>query len=476
MSESRSVKYPGASSGVARNFMALGGGEIVARLVGFIAYVYLARVLGAAGYGTIAFVVGIHLYLVKLADFGIESVGTSHVAQDPGGVRNFTASILGARLVLTLVIVAFSALVASWILPDPERTLMQLYLLSLLPVALNAKWVHLGLQKAFPVGISRILCEGVFLGVVVVFVGNPNDLSKVPLGALAGESSASVFLYILLAVRGLRFGLRWDPSAAWPTFVLAAPLVAQLILGLFIYNADVVFLRVIRDDETVGYYAAAYMLLSFLGNVTASYGMSLMPALARHQNRGIAESALYQDSLAQVYALALPVTVGSCLVAPEIIALWFGSGYAPAGNVLILLIWALPATALRTAPWVVLIARGKQSRLLRATVFGVFSNTALNLTLIGPFGMYGAAAATIATESIVGLLMFRYAAGEGLTFVSLRRLLVPSIASFLMAGALFTIGDSNLFVRIALGIAVYGFFMIFMGAIRFEGMRPSLRV
>ncbi|MGH8548993.1 MAG: flippase [Methylococcales bacterium] len=463
-------------SRVTRNFLVLGGGEIVSRLIAFGAYVYLARSLGAEGYGTIAFVVGIQLYLTKIADFGLESIGTSHVARDPDGLRGFASAILGARLSLTSVVIGFSAALAQWILLDPERTVMQLYLFTLLPIAANTRWIHLGLQNALPVAVARIFGESLFLGSVLGLVRNLGDLWKIPLGAFAGEAGAAAFLYLLLAHRGLGFGLRWDPAAALPVFRRAAPLVAQIMLGLFIYNSDLVFLRVLRGSETVGYYAAGYMLLSFLGNVTTSYAMSLMPAMARHKGGGAEELALYHSSLAQIYALTLPLAAGGCLVAPEIIALWFGPGYEPAGEILALLIWALPATSLRNPPWTALIARGKQSLLLRATVLSALANTALNLALIIPFGMVGAALATIATETITAFLMLQYSAREGLRFLAPLRLLAPTIGSLAMVAVLIAVDETNIFIRIPLGLIIYGLVMILMGAIRFDERRPSLRV
>jgi O-antigen/teichoic acid export membrane protein len=465
-----------AESKVIRNFLALGGGEIVSRLIAFGAYVYLARVLGAEGYGAIAFVTGIHLYLTKIADFGIESVGASHVAQNPAGISGFAPAILAMRLALTCGVIGFSAGVAQWLLSDPERTVMQLYLFTLLPIAANTKWVHLGLQNALPVGLARILGESIFLGTVIGLVRHLGDLWTIPLGAFAGEASAAALLYILLARRSLGFGLRWDPAAALPVFRRAAPLVAQIMLGLVIYNSDLVFLRILRDGETVGYYAAAYMLLSFLGNVAVSYAMSLIPAMARHQGGSAQELALYHASLAQVYALTLPLAVGGCLIASEIIALWFGPGYEPAGDILALLIWALPATSLRNPPWAALVARGRQSLLLRATVFAALANIALNLALITPFGMVGAALATIATESIAAFLMLHYSAREGLGFLTPRRLLAPTVGSLAMAGALIAVDETSILIRIPLGMAVYAVVMTLMGAIRFDGRRPGLRV
>ena len=41
-------------------------------------------------------------------------------------------------------------------------------------------------------------------------------------------------------------------------------MVRYAVAGLLIYNSDIIFLRVLGSAEAVGYYAAAYTLLSFI--------------------------------------------------------------------------------------------------------------------------------------------------------------------------------------------------------------------
>ena len=77
---------------VSRNFLALGSGEVVSRLIAFCTAIYLARVLGAENYGIIAFAIGVTLYLSKIADFSIEVIGTKEIAKDP---KNSNITIMG---------------------------------------------------------------------------------------------------------------------------------------------------------------------------------------------------------------------------------------------------------------------------------------------------------------------------------------------------------------------------------------------
>src|SRR5690349_8114372 len=105
MSASVQSKAEGAArenaSKVLTNFLALGSGEAVARIIAFAGLLYIARTIGVGGYGVISFVAGVTLYLTKIADFGIETIGSAEVARRPKDISRFASAILSARLLVT---------------------------------------------------------------------------------------------------------------------------------------------------------------------------------------------------------------------------------------------------------------------------------------------------------------------------------------------------------------------------------------
>jgi len=361
-----------------RNFITLGSGEAASRIIAFGAYVYLARILGAEGYGIIAFAAGVTLYLAKIADFAIEAVGTSEIAKDPGSISTLGAAMLGARLALAIGLAALSTVFVQVTVPEPDRTVLSLYFLTLIPVAASTKWVHMGLQNALPIGIMRIVGESVFAMLVVILVKETSDLWIVPLALLAGEGLTNAALFAKLHFDGYRLRPRWDLSTALPVFRRAAPLMGQILMGLLLYNMDLLFLRFLRDAETVGYYAAAYMLISFLANIGMVYGMSILPALARQGVFSGGERNLYHAATAEVFAVTLPIAVGGTFVAHGVITTTFGEGYSQSVLVLQILVWVIPTAVLRNVPWAALIARNNTGLLFRATTMAVVANAILN--------------------------------------------------------------------------------------------------
>jgi len=458
------------------NFIALGSAEAIARIVAFAALLYMARHVGAAGYGMIAFLAGVTLYLAKVADFGIETIGMDEIAQHRENIPRIGSAILGMRLLITMPLILVALAIAQWVIQEPDRTVFSVFLLTLIPIAASTKWIHLGLEAPRPVGILRIVGELVTLGLVVAFVHDAAHLWRMPLAMLIGECIVAGTLYWLLRRQGLTLAPRWAPGTALPVFKRAAPVVGQLLLGLLIYNSDVFFLRSMRSMEIVGFYAAAYTLVSFLTNICTLYGTTLLPTLTRLGRNTAEERTLYHTALAQVFAVTLPVAVGGMFVANAIITLGFGESYRPSVRILEVLIWAVVPYAFRVVPKSALIAHGHERLVLRATAGAVVVNVALNFILISFYGAIGAAVATIATELLAGILMFNYCVRRGLSMAPQRRFWRPVVAALIMSGTLWLLRDAHLALQVSVAAGTYCLVLFSVGGIKVRDGLPSLAV
>ena len=103
-----------------------------------------------------------------------------------------------------------------------------------------------------------------------------------------------------------------------PLIRRAIPFVGSAILGLLIFNSDLLFLRFMMGPEEVGYYAAAYALVGFVLNLGVAYGLSLLPTLTRLASDPSGELKLYHDATAQVFAVGAPIAVGGWFLSNSI--------------------------------------------------------------------------------------------------------------------------------------------------------------
>jgi O-antigen/teichoic acid export membrane protein len=283
--------------------------------------------------------------------------------------------------------------------------------------------------------------------------------------------------YLQLVKRRVHFTLRWDLRTALPVFARSFPLLVQLLLGLMLYNADLVFLRAFRDAASVGYYAAAYALISLVANIGMTYAFSLLPAMSRTDARSVDEMALWSAALAQTFAISLPVAAGIFMVAPQIIHLGFGDGYAPSAAALQVLAVSIPFFTIRYVPWVAMIARGRVQRLTGAMVWAVAVNLVLNVVLVPGLGIVGAALATVVAELVCASLMLRETRREHLPLPKISRLVRPLVSVAVMVCVLWLLGTTKLASGVGVGVLAFTGTLALLGGLRWKGgWLPTLNV
>ena len=461
-------------STVGRSFLKLGVGEAAARIIAFGATVYLARTLGASVYGVIVLATAVMLYLTFLTDCGVDALGVREVAAAPEALPTLLPSTLGARLMVGTALMVLTVVVGA-LLPQPDGAIIAAYAFTLPIYALGTRWVHLGLEQSGRASIGRLLSECVTVVLVLALVRGPDDLGRVPMAQVVGEGLGAIILLRLLPapLRALRVVL--EPARIRTLLQQSWPLIAHALLGLAIFNSDFIFLRIFRDSAAVGIYAAAYALISFFLNLGATYTMTLLPVMTRVRDDRSAVTALYDGSLAQVLAGAIPVAVGGALVAPRLIALVFGADYLAATLPLQILLWSIPVALIRNVSQSALIAYQRQDQLMLTAAWAAGINVALNVALIPGWGLAGAAVATLATEVLRTALAARYAHRLGLPLSSPWRFRRVVVAAAAMAAVVWWLGAQPLVLVVAVGALAYLLALTVVGGITLrKGALPEL--
>lgn len=467
------MSVAGGSAG--RRFLALGLGETAARLVAFGVTVYVARTLGADRYGLLVAALTVVMYLTFIVDAGMEMVGVKEVASDPGRVPALLARVLGSRLLIAAAIVVLAAALSAVLLPSLDGQALTLYAGTLVGTALSTRFVHLGLDRAGYAAWSRVLGETLVALIVLALVHEPAHLLRVPMAQIAGDVVAALVLLRLLPPDSRPGGLRVDLGETLAVLREARPMILHGVLGLAIFNSDFLFLRVLKDPASVGYYAVAYTLISFVQNLGVAYTMSLIPTLTVRRRDRVAAQQAVDEGMAQAMFGALPITVGGLLVAPALVVLMFGGGYAASAAPLQVLLLLVPIALVRNVWQAVLVAYDRQDLMLRTVAWAAGVNVVLNLALIIPFGMIGAAAATVATEGVRTWLSARYAADLSMVMPPPSRFGKVVLASAAMALATWLVRQAPVAVTIGVGAFTYAAVLVASGAVRLRRDRlPEL--
>jgi O-antigen/teichoic acid export membrane protein len=165
------------------------------------------------------------------------------------------------------------------------------------------------------------------------------------------------------------------------------------------YNLDSIIVGVMLGPGPVGWYAAAYKPVTACLALPVSYFLGLFPNLSRNynENRKKFRSVLVR-SLRLTTVFALPLGVAGTFLAAPAIQFLFGANYERSVPALQLLSWSAVLVTLRGNFRQGLNAAGKQKLDLACASSAVLLNVVLNLILIPYYSIYGAAAATVASE------------------------------------------------------------------------------
>lgn len=453
---------------VTRNFLKLGLGEIFARLIAFTATIYIARVLGPESYGLVGFALAITLYFSWFTDFGIEELAPRELARNPERIRDLAPSLVAARTLIAIVCAIGLALYSWLFLPQPDAAVLAACGLTLLPVGLGVRWVFYGIERMGRVALARGLGELLRFLLVIALVKQSGDIVQVPLAQFTGEMLAALLLLWWARQHGFRFTWHIDWEHIRPIFRRARSLMLTALLGLVIYNSDLVILRMFRAVEEIGFYLAAYTLIALLANLGNAYSSSLLPTLSRLDTTSGDAQRLYDTALAHMFTVVLPLAVGGSWLGKEIIQLAFGTGFAPAGVLLQILIWCVPFLLLRAVLRAALIARGREDQVFRMTAWAAALNIILNFIAIPIWGMLGAAVTTVLTEALRMLLAYRYVRAEGYQGTGIQRFWRSMVATAVMLAALLLLPTQNLWIALALGVAVFTLTLALVGGIRLQ--------
>jgi O-antigen/teichoic acid export membrane protein len=342
---------------------------------------------------------------------------------------------------------------------------------------LGTRWVHLGLEQPGNASWARVLSEGTAALAVLASVHRPEQLLRVPLAQVAGEMLGAIFLLRMLPVAARPRRLAVGLGVIAPLITRSWPLVLHGLLGLAIFNSDLLFLRTLRDSAEVGYYAIAYTLISFFQNLGVNYTLSLIPSISRLRSDPRQSQQLFEGAMAQVFVGGLPVTVGGILVAASLIAFIFGPSYAPSVVPLQVLLLVVPISLFRNVAQAVLIAHERQDLMLRTVAWAAAVNVMLNILLIARWGMIGAAVATVVTEAVRTVLALHYARRLGLTMAPLHRFVRATAAAVAMAIPVWALSDRSIILSIPVGAMAFVVALWGAGGIRLQrGAWPQLTV
>lgn len=457
---------------VARSSLKLFGARIGTTVVSFVALAYFARRLGSAQMGVFFLFQASVTMLAMGTDVGLATAIEKRIS---GGKSTTTTLSTGGALIMALVVVVsvfillFRRVVNGYIGADVAGLLV----------------AALALQQAM-----RLLFAGIRGDLRVAETADLQIVSTVVQFGLAGALVALGFdarALILGLLGGIAAGVLVGAVKLRPSVARPDPAQARSLLGYAKYNIipsvglqvhnwmDILIVGWLLTQSAVGIYEIAWRVAGVTTLLASAIGIALLPqtsALEAAENTeriGRMVSATFLPAL----VLIVPATFGTLVLAPDILGVVFGSEYATAGVVLIVLVGGKGPEAVQMIVGKTLLGIDRPDLVARATVVTLVSNLLLNVALVSQFGLIGAAVATTLSFTAGVVLRYRYLAAQvPLRFPS-RQIGWCVVASGAMAVVLAVARNAmvprtfvQLFSFVGLGVVAYGAVVL---------LHPSLR-
>lgn len=193
----------------------------------------------------------------------------------------------------------------------------------------------------------------------------------------------------------------------WKQMLLYSTPVILLTLSTWGLNyIDTFLIQILQGSANVGFYKAVYPLALSLITVLGSFGFLYLPSLSRLESEGKREEArkLYAVSTYIAFALTVAPFLGIMFFTTEVIGLLYPPSYTVAVVPLQLLSIGLFIEVVFGLNSASLNALDRTTANAMMTGLALITNIGLNIILIPPYGIAGAAAATAAALLLWNLL------------------------------------------------------------------------
>jgi O-antigen/teichoic acid export membrane protein len=459
-------------------------GKAVVMLVGLASVAVTTRYLEATGYGKLALAFAFVQTFGLLADVGLLTVAVRELSRTPERTDSVVGAVLALRLALSLAVVPLAAAVSLAFPYDREVRVAILIAGGSLVLGLaNGALVgvfqaRLRMGRAAVSDVAGRVAAFAALALVAAL-----DLGFYAVVATAAVGAAVSLCISWVLVRPLARPRLGSGRAQWrPLLAAALPVGAALAVTEIYFRADTFIISLFRDYDEVGAYSLAYRVVELLAVFPAVVMASVFPLLSGYLAPKVAgerspaiagapagdrdRARVTVDAAGDVFlAIGLPIAAGGLVVAPQLVELVAGDGFAEAADPLRLLLFAGALAAVSGLLGYALIAGGRQASALRLSVLALVVNLALNFALVPSLGVNAAAAVAVGCELLMvvgGLLLVR----RELELTPRFRIAWRALAAATVMGAVLALVPAeSLALLLPLGVVVYSAALFALGGV-----------
>lgn len=426
-------------------------GITMGMLLGMVGRIMVARYVTQGEYGIYSLALVVVNILVLISILGLDIGSPRQIAfyrgkEDESRVKGVVLSSLRIAVIssifLSLVLAFTSELISIKLFHSPElSTPLRVFCIAIPFFVL----IHIltsifrGFDRAEPnVYFQNISRNALFLLLLVAVI-----LFGLPFMGVVYAFVASMVLtcvaFAVYAIKKPPLALRGERSVSVSPvgkelLLFSLPLLAVTVLYYITAWTDTLMLGYFMAPDDIGLYNAAVPLANVLpivlGATTFLYFPLMSQLYAKNQIEDI--KRIYVALTKWIFAATLPIFLIFVLFPEATLNILFGSRYIGAASALQILSLGFFIHAILGANGSTLIVMGKTRFLMWSTLIVVIANIALNIILIPPLGIAGAAIATASALAMRNVIWSARLYSLSKIHPFTRHYLKPAIASFVL--------------------------------------------
>lgn len=397
---------------IIKNTIYLLSSDVLTKTLGFIYTIYLAKHLGAEGFGILSFSIAFTGLFAIFIDMGLSNLATREIARNYKKTSKYISNIIAIKLVLVPITIAIIFASINLLKYSPETKII-IYIFGFV-IGINSfiqiiSSMFSAYERLDYVSVKRIINSIVM--VIGVLVGIQLNLSIENFALIYLLAHISMLTYLLILMRKIDIKIEINYKFSLNLLKASFPFALVGAFSTIYYKTDSVMLSYFIGDSAVGYYNAAYTLIITLLFIPEAYLEAIFPVMSKlYTKQDLADQLdlLYKNSTKYMIGIGTPICIGTSLLAEKIIVLFYGIDFIPSTISLQILIWSTLFMFLNLLFSNFLASINKQSIAVKAIGIGVSVNIILNYIMIPKLSSAGASLATLITEIVILGIYIRY--------------------------------------------------------------------
>jgi O-antigen/teichoic acid export membrane protein len=429
---------------------------------------YIARYLGPSGFGVLSFALAFTGIFAVFADFGLQLLITREVARDKNLTQKYLANFSLMKIILAVFAYGLIAIIIN-LMAYPWQTILVVYLLGVYVICSAFTQMFYSTFQAYErmefQAIGQFLNSVLMLVSIVVAIRLGLDIVIFAYIYVAVALVTLIYSYIVMKSLFFEYSVNWVPNMLemdrdfWKlTFKRVLPFGLSQVFVTSFYWISTILLSLMKGDAMVGWYNASYRMVLILSFIPAAVIAAIYPVMAKlFVTSQDTLKIVHERSLKYLATLAIPLGIGTTILASRFISLIFGSEYAESVTVLQILVWSEVCIFISMPLANLFNSMNKQLLTMVITAICLIINVVFNLALIPQYGLIGASATTVLTEAVSLILCLVFAAGmsHGFSSKNIKYLAKVITASILMGLYILLIRELNLILIIVSSVLLY---------------------